>query len=99
MDDLYPNETTFFTPEEPQEQRTERNAEKAKAQEGMALLEELIKRFEERIGFYERIDSIPSEVESKPEEHLRAVLANRIVKENLVAEKDYLVSLRSQYGK
>ena len=96
MNDLGNVETQYFATE-PQEQKKERNEEKAKVQGGRALLLELIERWEERVKFYSSIDSIPEDVRTNPEEFMVAVNANSLTKQNIKAELEYLDSLKRQY--
>lgn len=99
-DNLYPNTgDTYYKPEMPADRKDEESEEKAKALAGMPLINDLIARFDKRIAFYDSLESIPSDVSTHPEEHLRAVLANQMAKENLRAEKEYLEGLKSTYDK
>jgi len=99
MEDLYPNDGTHYEPSVPEEQKREENAEKAKVQEGIQLLEEIISRWDERIRFYDSLDSINVDVDTRPAQHRETVRANKQTKANLLVEKDYLEGLRSQYSK
>lgn len=97
MDELGNTETSYFDPHaEPEEQKKERQEEQGKVQEGIRLLEDMIARYDERIAFYDSIDSIKVDIKTKPEEHLRAVLANKQTKTDLIREMEYLITLRQQ---
>ena len=95
--DMGNTESSYFNTAEPIEQKLERQAEKSMVQGGKALLEEIIKRFTEKVAFYGSLDSIQADVEVTPEEHQKIVLANQIVKVNLTAELEYLKALKEQY--
>lgn len=95
MDDLGNTESNYFLISEPEEQKQERRDEAAKIKQGRKLLEEIIARFEERITFYDTVDSIDVDIETKPEEHLRAVIAAKQTKLNLTQEKEWLENLLS----
>jgi hypothetical protein len=97
-ENLYPNDGgTYYKPELPEDRKDEESEEKAKALAGMPMITDLIAHFEARIAFYDSLESIPSDVSTQPEEHLRTVLANQMTKENLVSEKEYLEGLQATY--
>lgn len=97
MDEMGNTESSFFIPKEPTEQIEERNEERAKVMKGMAMLEDVIARFEKRITFYDMTKSIEVDVTTNPEEHLRAVLVAKGMSENLTQEKEWLENLRSTF--
>jgi|GEM_PF-841676 len=96
-DNLYPNDGTHYEVTVPEEQKREETSEKAKAQAGRELLTELIKRWEERIRFYDSLNSIDVDVADTPEKHQLQVLANKQTKANLLTELDYLEGLKQQH--
>jgi hypothetical protein len=96
-DDLMPNDGTFYHLTEPEEQKQEESEERAKAIQGMALLEELIERLNTRITFYDSLNSIAPDVKDTPEQHLRACIAGQMTKQNLIQEKEYMEGLRDKY--
>lgn len=98
MDEMGNTESSFFIPKEPTEQIEERNEERAKVMKGMAMLEDVIARFEKRITFYDMTKSIEVDVTTNPEEHLRAVLVAKSMSENLTQEKEWLENLRSTFA-
>lgn len=97
MDDLYPRDGSFYQPEEPEAQVKEKAEERARVKSAMPMLNDLIKRFDERIAFYGSIDSIPADLTKSPASFQRLVAANRLVKDTLVSEKEYLEVLRDEY--
>ena len=97
MDELGNTESSYFLIEEPADQKQERQDEKAKVKQGIKMLEEIIARFQERITFYDTLESIDVDIETQPEEHLRAVIAGKQTKANLMQEKDWLENLRSTF--
>lgn len=96
MDDLGNTESPYFA-SEPAEQVQERKEEKAKVMKGIAMLEEIIERFEKRIAFYDTTNSIEVDVTTAPEEHLRAVLVAKGISQNLTEEKEWIENLRDTY--
>lgn len=97
MDELGNTESNYFLPTEPEEQVKERKEEQAKVMKGIAMLEEIIERMEQRITFYDTVSSIEVDVTTHPEEHLRAVIAAKQTKENLIQEKEWIENLRATY--
>jgi hypothetical protein len=95
--DLGNSETSYFNLDEPVEQKKERKDEKAKVQGGRALLEEMIERWEEKVMFYDSVDSIPSEVRGDAQKFMLTVNVNALTKQNLLGELNYLEALRDQY--
>lgn len=92
-DNLMPKGGGYFLPTEGQDQINERQTEKAKVFEALPLLQEIIDRFAEKAEFYGSVDSIPEELHTKPDEFMHAVAANKLTRDNLLAEKDYLEGL------
>lgn len=98
MDSDFGNvESSYFKVDEPEEQKVERQEEKAKVQGGKKLLEDLIERWAEKVAFYDSIDSIPNEVRADQEKFMLAVNTNSLTKENLIVELEYLEALRDTY--
>jgi hypothetical protein len=92
-EDLYPNDSSYFLPREPADQVRARSKEKAKALQGLAVLRDMIKRFDERIAFYESVSSIPNEVRDDPQKFLIMHNSNTMSADNLRQEKEYIESL------
>jgi hypothetical protein len=97
MDELGNTESSYFLIDEPEEQKQERRDDEAMVKQGIRMLEEIIQRFQERITFYDTLDSIEVDIETHPEEHLRAVIAGKQTKTNLMQEKEWLENLRSTF--
>lgn len=97
MDELGNTESPYFIPTEPEEQVQERKEEKAKVMKGIAMLEDVIKRMEARITFYDTLKSIDVDASTHPEEHLRAVLVAKGISQNLTEEKEWIENLRDTY--
>lgn len=96
-DNVYPNNGEYFIPREPQEMRVERQKEKAKVLEAKKLSEEILDRYDDRIAFYDSVDSIDASIRSNEEKFLRAWVVNREVKSILQAERDWLEGLIEPY--
>lgn len=97
MNELGNSETSYFIVKEPEEQKKARLEEAGKVKEGIRLLEDIIARFDKRIAFYDSLDSMDVDAMSKPEDHLRQVIANKQTKANLIAEREYLYTLRTSF--
>lgn len=97
MDDLYPRDGSFYQAPEPESQLKEKQAERAKVKSALPMLDDLIQRFDDRIAFYSSIDSINADLSTSPEIFQRAVAANKLVKDTLQSEKEYLEALRDEY--
>ena len=91
-DDLYPLDGAAFRTE-PKEQVDERKLEISKAQAAAPILEDIIERFEDKIDFYNSVDSIPPEVKTDPQKFLIIHNANELTRNNLIAEVDWLKGL------
>lgn len=93
-DNLMPKSGQYFgIPQEDQDLISERQTESAKVFNALPLIQEILDRFEERIAFYSSVDSIPEEIHTKPDEFMHAVAANKLAKDNLISEKEYLEGL------
>jgi hypothetical protein len=95
--DMMPNEGTYFHVTEPEEQKQEENAERAKAQQGMEMLEELIARMENRITFYDSTKCIQVDIDTNLSRFKEAYQAAQMTKQNLIQEKEYMEGLRDKY--
>ena len=97
MDEYGITETSYFDhTAEPADQKKQRIEEEMKVNEGIQLLEDMIKRWDERITFYDSLDSIDVDPTTHPEEHLRQVIANKQTRNNLIQEKEYLITLKQK---
>lgn len=97
MDNLGTTDTNYFSIEEPEERKLERDEQEGKIREGIRVLEEIIARFDERIALYDSINSIPDDIKSDERKLSIAIYAKDEIVGNLQAEKDYLESLRTTY--
>jgi hypothetical protein len=61
------------------------------------LIDEALARMDERIAFYDTLNSIPDEVISNPEELGFTLKAYKLTQMNLRAERDWLDELRRSY--
>lgn len=92
-DDLYPNDGEFLggVPVEPQDQRLERKAERAKTLEALPELKKMVKRLQDRIDFYEKTTSIP--VDANTEEFMISHKVYSLMAQTLRSEKEHLEGL------
>lgn len=93
MDELGNSESPYFALNEPEERKNERAEEMGKVREGMRLLEEMIERFEARAEHLSSVDAITETTE--PEKFMHQVSGNRVAKAILLAELEYLESLKN----
>lgn len=100
-DDLYPNDGANLggVPKEPPEQDVERKKEKAQTLEALPILKAIVERLEERIAFYQSVDSIPASVKSEPVKFMNMHNSNELTRDNLKNEKEYIQSLIDQHAK
>ena len=99
MDDLYMNDGSYYQPEEPAMQILERQEERSKATAAVPLLKDLVKRFDERIAFYDSVESIDVTMLADEKRFMRQWEANKLTKDNLILERDYLRDLLDRYAK
>ena len=98
-EDLYPNDSSYFLPTEPQDQVIARRKEKASTLEAINVLKEVVQRLEDRIAFYASVDSIPAAVKAKPQQFLIVFNANQLTRDNLRSEKEYIEQLIADHAK
>lgn len=92
-EDLYPNNTEFWFPAEPKEQAIARKKEQAQTLEAIDTLNDVVKRIDERIDFFERHSNIPAEVRTDPKKFLIMSNSYTMTADNLRVEKEYIQSL------
>lgn len=91
-DDIMPNDG-YFVPREPLEQRIARKKEKAKTLEGLNILKDVVERLQQRIDFYNSVDSIPDEVKTDPAKFMHLYSAYKLTRDTLISEKEIIESL------
>ncbi len=94
MDEFGNTESSYWVVEEPQDQKTARLNEENKLRAGRAVIDDILKRLQERIDYYSSIDSVEVDAVTEPEEHLRVVIANKQTLFNLRNERDYWKVMR-----
>lgn len=93
-DDVYPNDgSSFFMAREPKDQIIARKKENAKLLESINVLRDVVERLEARIDFYGSVDAMPTEAKADPTMFMNMHNANELVRECLIAEKEYLQQL------
>lgn len=97
-DDMMPNDGTYFFPREPKDQVLSRKKEKAQTLEGLTVIQDLLKRWSEKIAYYESIRAIPEEVKLNETQFMHTVAGHAVVLEILETEKEYIEELISNYG-
>lgn len=91
MDNLYPNFGAPYIPTEPIAQAVAREEEIKDTLAAIPLLEETIKHLDERIAFYESVNSVEPGAMTKPEEFMHIIAGNRIARDNLMIERSYII--------
>jgi hypothetical protein len=90
-DNMYPNDGEWFAA--PGTQTEEAKEELDKLRQAKPLVRDVIQRFNDQIDYYTSIDSIEVSLDDAPAVYQRHVEANRIVRDKLIAERDYIMSL------
>lgn len=98
-DDIYPNNGSYFLPREPKDQIIARQKEKAKTLEALPIIENVIKHFNDRIEFRNKIDSINVQVNDDPALHQKMMHVNELLKQELEVEKALLEELLRLHAK
>lgn len=94
---LYPNDGRYFLPTEPNDQQKSRDSEANDVLSAIPVLNDILKRFEERIAFYGSVDSIEVDLEQDPATHQKLVEVGRLMKANLNQEKAIIEDLIKEY--
>lgn len=89
-DNLYPTNGEYFTVHEPKEQVIERKKEKAAVLEAKKLAEKMLARWEEKVAFYDAVSSIKVDINTAPEDFLKAWLHAQEVKQTYEEELNWL---------
>lgn len=89
IDDVYPENSTAFFLEEPQEQKQERKKEEGKNWAGKEQIEEIVERLEARIKYFNSPQSIDVDIKDSPEVHQKKVFVSQGMSEELDRELDY----------
>lgn len=97
MDDLLPNDGTYYHTEEPEEQKQENLVERGKVQAGQLILADELERLGERIAFYDSLKSIPTGVRSDERLFMLTVSANEMTQANLIQERDLLKQMLDEH--
>lgn len=97
-DNMYLNDGEYFQNVlKPKDQANEQENQKNEVLTALPLLNEMVKRFEERIAFYQSIDAIPDEVVSIPEELAHVIQGNKLAARCLKNEKNILEGMIAEY--
>lgn len=99
MDDILPNDGSFFRPIEPEEQVKERKQEEGKVLASQPLLEDVIADFEDDLDDLSRISCIPVTPDTTNEEFMRAWEKRQEVNNYIERKLDYYRGLKDEYLK
>ena len=86
----YPLSGQYFTPTVPAAQQEAKEQAREEALKQVPLLQKVLKRLDQKIAFYDSVNSIPDEVKTKPEEFMHLVTANKLTRDNLMQERSYI---------
>jgi len=86
----YPLNGQYFTPTVPQEQKQAAEDERDEVLTQLPLIKKVLKRLDDKISFYESVNSIPDEVKTKPDEFMHLYAANKLTCDNLKQERGYI---------
>lgn len=77
---------------EPTQQVTETSQKRTDTLAQLPLLKEVLEHIDARIAFYDSVNSVPEEVHTKPEEFMHVIAANKLTRDNLLAERGFIQS-------
>lgn len=77
----------------PVQQQVEEATEQSQTVKALPILRDLITRFENRVKFYNTLDSIPEDVLTLPDEFMHLVAAHKLTGQMMQAELDYIKEL------
>ncbi len=98
-DNVLPNEGSYFPFREPESQVRERNKEKAETLQALAIINKVVKHFEERIAFRDSLSSIKVDLTTDPLLHQKTCEVNDLLKLALIEEKEMLEDLLETHGR
>lgn len=92
-ENLYPNDSSYFLPREPEDQSVDRKKERANTLEVIGELRKMVDRLQQRIEFYEKTTNIPEDVRTDPQQFLIVHNSYTLTAQTLRSEKEYLEGL------
>lgn len=90
-DNIYPNSGEPFILTTPSKQKSDEEARLHATLAQLPLLQETVDKFNERIAFYDSVNSVPADVMTNPEVFMHIVAANKLTRDNLTAERDIIL--------
>lgn len=96
-ENLYPRSSQFYSPNEPKEQKEERDKEKEAVLASEPIIKAVIERLQGRIEFYSSVDSVPKELIGSPTDFMHQIAINKGMKAELLAEKEGLENMLTDY--
>lgn len=88
----YPTSTRYFFPKEPVQQAKDKEAEIKQTLEELPLLNTVVQHLDERIAFYDTLESIQVPIDTDPATFQKVVEANKLTVKNLKAERSYIIN-------
>lgn len=88
----YPLNGQYFTPTIPTPQRQAKEQAREEVLSQVPLLRKVLKRLEQKIAFYDSVNSVPDVVKTKPEEFMHIIAANTLTRNNLQQERSYILA-------
>lgn len=90
-DDMYPSSTEFFLhTDAPKEQKEELRKEQGKSMAAVPKLKEILAELDADIEFFSSIDSINTQIQTKPDEFLKAWHIQQELKSYAQAKKEWI---------
>lgn len=90
-DNIYPGRGEPFVLTTPTKQKSDEEAKLQATLAQLPLLQETVDKFDERIAFYDSVNSVPDEVTTDPEAFMHVIAANKLTRDNLIAERDIIL--------
>lgn len=86
----YPLHGQPFMPTVPTAQQEAKEKAREDVLQQVPLLKKVVKRLDQKIAFYDSVNSVPDEVKTKPEEFMHIIAANKLTRDDLMQERSYI---------
>jgi len=86
----YPLHGQPFLPTIPTAQQEAKEKAREEVLQQIPLLKKVLKRLDQKITFYDSVNSVPDEVKTKPEEFMHIIAANTLARDALIQERSYI---------
>lgn len=89
-DNVYPNDGRFYSPFA---EDTKVDSETKQAEVNQDVLNKILERLDERIAFYDSVNSVPDEALTDPAKHMHYTASNKMTRNNLYMERNEIAIL------